>query len=787
MLAWDVNTTPISRGIAMTRFPPVVVAFVSMTVPCLAAGQEDSATVLENQALELHVKRLPTPHVDKLVHKPSGTAVVSGSQNRDLFQIVLDDIDGKKKTVSASTARRSDARMTEKDGERVLAMQWSGFPELDMSVRATVRCLTSEPLTLWSIEVDNRSGSAMSLVRFPYIMTPPQIGQPEDDFLVLPALPGVRIDNPAARWPEGRTVKLDYPGGLSAQFLTWQDRSAGVYLAGRDSESHPMALGVAKRSSGFQLWHEYVIPSSLGKGPWKSPYPVAVGVTQGSWHESADLYKRWAVEQPWCEKTLAHRDDIPDWWKTGPDVHVCGVRTYDKDRVCNGSYYPKLLEYLQDYRRKIDGPVVPMLASWEQHRRWTAGDYFPVFDEPQAKQVIRLLHQNGFRPFFFLSGLYYTFENEGVNGSQIPSAANYLQHYVIDEESGKPRVFVLNESNPTRHWKRNSYEFCVGDPATTEFFCGVIDRAHELGVDVLQMDQTTTGAGHSCYSHAHNHEPGVGLYQTHGFQELLQTMRNHGKRKTKDFVLFHEEPHEQLIPFLDGFHVREYKEKWWYRGHPGAVGIPLFSYLYHEFAIGYGGDSAPLNPSSDRRMVRSHAVNLVTGRTPGGSVWSSQQSMFNAHPDQITMLRNHSRLLKTQAKEFLILGRMLHPFELDVPKLTFRWSLGRGKNAKTETTEDPAILTSSWQSPSGKVGHLFVNISEKPQALTVQLDTRNASGWPKCDVDLCSSEEDSEFRPLWRQVTLPREFTRELQPLEVAFLEVRQPDSRPETRDTQAQ
>ena len=277
--------------------------------------------------------------------------------------------------------------------------------------------------------------------------------------------------------------------------------------------------------------------------------------------------------------------------------------------------------------------------------------------------------------------------------------------------------------------------------------------------------------------------------------------------------LIHDAPHSAIV-FGGNDHVIEYNEihnvcfeshdcgaiyagrswtlrghriRYNYRRHPGAVGIPLFSYLYHEYAIGYGGDSAVLHPSSDRRMLRAHAVNLVTGRTPGGSIWSSQQNMYNAHTDQITMLRNHCRLLKTRAREFLLLGRMLHPYELDVPKLTFRWTVGAGENAKTETTEDPAILTSSWQSPSGKVGHLFVNISDKPQPMTVQLDTRNAPGWPECDVAFCSSEEGSTLRSLWKHTSLPREFSRELQPLEGLFLEVCQSISGPETREAETQ
>ena len=146
--------------------------------------------------------------------------------------------------------------------------------------------------------------------------------------------------------------------------------------------------------------------------------------------------------------------------------------------------------------------------------------------------------------------------------------------------------------------------------------------------------------------------------------------------------------------------------------------------------------------------------------------------MAEAHADQIKILRNHCRLLKTRAKDFLMLGRMLHPYELDVPKLAFDF-LAHDRKSPPQPIEDPAILTSSWQSPAGSVGHLFVNISETKQPLKVSLDTRNAPGWPSADVEISSSEDGSAFRPLTKAVRLPREFSKELAPLEVVFIELR--------------
>jgi len=744
----------------------IVLVILLGTARAPAFGAEGNTLLLDTSAATIELARSPAPYIGRLVHKASGTAVVAEPAEKDLFVVVLEK-DGKQQSLPSSRAKRSSAAVEPIDGGRKAVLKFSQFEGGDLSVDVFAVCRTSKPLVEWSMRVRSGPGDRLAAVRFPIVQAVPAIGSPDDDFLVLPALPGTLIENPAKNWSAHQSVMLQFPGSMSAQFVAYQDRTAGVYLAGRDAASRPMSLSVAKRRSGFAVQHEYVPLVEAGRD-WESPYPVVLGVTQGTWHDTADLYKQWAVRQPWCVRTLAQRDDVPPWWKAGPAVHVFEVRTYDDKRTCNGSYYPKLLEHVRTFRDKIDGPVVPMLAGWENHRRWTAGDYFPIFDQDAARPVLRQLREEGFRPFFFLSGLFYTFENEGRDASSISAAESFRGHFVVAPKTGKPKVYSLNESSPNGAWKRHSYEFCVADRATGDFFCGVIDRAHGLGVDVLQMDQTVQGAGDACYSTAHGHAPGPGLYQSRDFQKLLARMREHGKRLSPEFVLFHEEPHEQLIPFLDGFHVREYYEKQWYRSYPSAVGIPLFSYLYHEYAIGYGGDSAGLSPGKSPWLVRCHAMNLVSGRTPGAAVWSGQRNALEAHPDQIAMLRHHSRLLKTRAKECLMLGRMLHPLELDVPKLRYAIYAGGTK----QDFEGPAVLTSSWLSPKGNVGHLLVNVSDTKQLVAVRLDTRNAPAMTKCDADLCRPGSGRDFEALWRDAALPRDFRTDIAPLEAVFVEM---------------
>jgi len=163
---------------------------------------------------------------------------------------------------------------------------------------------------------------------------------------------------------------------------------------------------------------------------------------------------------------------------------------------------------------------------------------------------------------------------------------------------------------------------------------------------------------------------------------------------------------------------------------------------------------------------------MVTGRTPGVAVWSYPQQLFESHPDPLAVIRHHCELLKTSAKDCLMLGRMLHPYELDVPPLTYKIWTGKGKNRKRCEFVDKTVLTSSWQAPDGAIGHLFVNISREKQTVRVPIGTRNAPSLDSADVRVYSSST-SKFAPLWQGVTLPKEWVRGLEPLEVVFVELR--------------
>jgi hypothetical protein len=752
----------------------VVFAIVSffILIPGAASADPDVA-IFENRALSFTLKRTPAPYVSELKDTQTGTRLVSNPADRDLFVIVLTGGSGQE-YIGSSTAETVGVDATGTDWDRKIIITYSGLRNLDLSATVHIRVPVNDPLTYWSIDVRNNTGKKIEFVQFPRLRTVSKIGNEEDDFIVLPDLPGTLIRKPWTTWEmDYGTWVLRFPGGLSAQFLSFQDESAGLYYASRDSEGYGKRLVVAKRSGGFDVFHDFYLPDTIA-AYWHSPYEVAIGVTRGTWQDSADIYKSWAVTQPWCAMTLAQREDVPEWLKRGPFFYVSSVRTYAQDGTCSGSFYPTLTAALRTLRDKVGSAFVAMLADWENHRRWTAGDYFPVFDEENAKKTIGRINKEGFRPFFYLSGLNYSIENRGVDPSVIAIPEDRFADFVVDKATGDPFIIERDESTGQFQWSRVMHSFCVDGPGTKAFFEDVVDEVLALGVKMLQMDQVVDGAGLPCWSDSHGHEPGAGLYQAQGFRSLLQDMRAHGKESDADFALFMEEPHEELIPYLDGFHMREYLEKTWYRGYPGAVGIPLFTYLYHEYAVGYGGDSTHLGVKGVNTAwyCREHAVNLITGKTPAAATWSNPNELSNADPRILKLLAHHIRLLDTGAYRYLILGRMLHPVKVVSPELTYTLSrYENGQQVDYEFTE-PAILYSAWEAPDGNTGYFFINLSQKSLPLSLQPEALGALPAGPREIVLRSSTNGFTARRLDRNTNIQRLRAMTLAPDEILYIEV---------------
>ena len=212
------------------------------------AGGNRGIATLENRTLKLEIGASPTPFIERLVHKVSGQALVASPANKSLFSIILAKEDGSSDTIESTQAGESSAST---GLANQLVLKYGRFPKLDLAVEVTVNGGDESPQTYWTMRVVNKTGRRLKAVRFPQLLAIPAIGESKDDVFVLPALAGALIENPAQAWRNGQSATLRYPGDLSAQFLAYQDRSAGLYLAGMDQAGHPMSLTVSKQADGF--------------------------------------------------------------------------------------------------------------------------------------------------------------------------------------------------------------------------------------------------------------------------------------------------------------------------------------------------------------------------------------------------------------------------------------------------------------------------------------------------------------------------------------------------------
>ena len=249
----------------MMRIGVLLASCVLISAGTSAAGDGPETIAIENDVLRLEIQTAPGPCVSQLVHKTSGQALVRGAVQCSLFSLDLVNAEGAVETIDSARAGTSTASVDRTGQGCIVTITCTDFPGADLSAVVTVVSDTQDPLTRWSLRVDSDPQRRVQAVRFPQLRGVPAIDAGEDDCLVLPALPGTLIQNPAAVWSEGQSVVLRYPGDLSAQFLAWQDRTAGIYLAAMDSAGHPMSLGVQKEAEGMRLWHAYVpVPAAGG-------------------------------------------------------------------------------------------------------------------------------------------------------------------------------------------------------------------------------------------------------------------------------------------------------------------------------------------------------------------------------------------------------------------------------------------------------------------------------------------------------------------------------------------
>ncbi len=548
--------------------------------------------------------------VVSLRDRPTGAEFVDAGAAEDLFLISYTqpgDALGRRKWLASRSAERVEWRR----GRDAVTLVFKRIGGRD--VHATCRVWGGDTGDVrWSLRVTGREPIVIEEVKFPILeLRAPLKGDGANDAFVAGITKGGVYRNPS-QWKPGWSMAVSQPGPLAAQFGCYYSPKAGLLSHTRDNRGYPKTLEFRRTKRGVRwtwrrrAFHRLGEPFDLGYEISTRTFAAKTAGEPADWRDAADLYKQWALKQPWCATRYADRTDIPDWMKAGPAM-IRFSRHWLSD--------PARVEvWLREYWGKsFSGtPLIVALWGWERVGSWVSPKYFPPFPSEEGfARVVAAAKAAGGHAFPWPSGYYWNVEYR-----KKPDGSFEWTDWDDFKKTGMPHALINRDGSPMvvkRNWLQGGRNavLCRGDAWTREWFNRSCVELMKRGCDMVQVDQVVGAAAPgngNCFSTQHGHPPGPGVWDMDAFRDQLRSLAKACREVQPGAVLSIEEPQEfcnQLIGVQD---YRDYQTKRWPK-LPGLVQTSVFGYLYHEFL--------PVFQSNPRRGDRLNlAYCIVTGQIP---------------------------------------------------------------------------------------------------------------------------------------------------------------------------
>lgn len=696
-------------------------ASLLLVLTVVSAATAQNIISLENDSLYVQWDE-SSGNLVSLKDKPSGRQWVTPESNASLYSIKLAD----SKTFSASSAKQTSVRKE----EGTVIVECSHDEPAGFVVTCRFWLEKESGQLLGRIGIRSPAPCRIAEVRFPVVtLGLPFSGSGEEDRILWPECDGTMLLNPS----ENRIDRqYKYPGSASLQMVAAFDPTAGLCLTARDRQAHRKMFCSWRREKAVEMNVTHVLPQTP-MTQWELPYDVALaglqpsnGLERITWEAAADVYREWAIEQPWCRQTMAQRvseGDIPKWLTEPTLLLTFSLRGRLADGTV-GNRLPVLVEQVERWSKVMGVPVTCLIISWEKLDTWTTPDYFPPYGgEDEFMEATRQLHKAGHRTMVFLSGLYWTLEKNIDHSDRPPVHINQRAEF---DRRGRASAVSDAEGQAAIRGKPDSG---IGEAATIcpttelarEILVGTSRRCRHLGIDLVQVDQLVGGGMAPCYHPDHDHPPGGGTWCSKALYDLFAEIRKEGKAADPNFAFAIEEPGEFYLPILDTYHARDLHQGRWPRSGAGVLGVPLFTHVYHDYLSGYGSEGCYASERASRFSVYQIGMNLVCGKIPAVALWSRWCDPEKLDPTQLRLLRAHLELWRGPAGEFLNYGQRVASPALDIPPMEMVLTEKDGKTKRELTF--PSVLHSAWKLPDGRNGTVFACINDEPVEFTFGEET----------------------------------------------------------------
>lgn len=593
--------------------------------------------------------------------------------------------------------------------ESSLTLTWSGLgaadrPHARVTVRVTVR--EGDPLAMWGFRAEGLGGLAVTDLTFPLIGGVGALGDGADDALLLPEQDGRLVTDPVGR--RYGYARL-YPSSFMAmQFIAFYDNRAGFYLAAHDTAGHTKTLNWYSPPES-PLTSTIQAIAKLPQGPVNElvlPYELALGTFEGDWTIAADLYKSWALQQPWAIEARAKT--LPAWFAATPYgrtlcLHECGHPSHELS-------YATFMEEMARNASVFGGPSIARIWGWEKMGSWYYGDYFPPYGGWAAfDAAIGGAHARGDRFSVLISGNYL---DQATPAWQSGAGEAGVMH----GRDGLPLGETIQLGDRTHRWLWMS-------PATTYWrnhMTTTIETLAAHRVDNVQIDNWPFAEFVGDYTSGRPQGVG-GNWQWQAWQSLLPELRRRGRAIYPELTLSSEQVAELAVPWLDYYQNREVGAETMGYAQGGTV-VPLFGYVYKPLIQAQTDLYAALDAGQPQSY---HWLALARGLTWGQTVqwggsfpWLADASLSRPLLDTYIEI---GRVRQAWAR-FLVDGSMLPPPRVEGPTTPVVLTTGDGGSVLNTSGTASSVQTGAWRAPSGETGIVLMNIAPTAVSFTLPID-----------------------------------------------------------------
>ena len=695
------------------RFLGILVTSTPIWAGLATAYQDDTHFYIENDVLKIAVLR-STGNLDGIIHKQSGVNLQSRTMNYfpATWGISLNTAAGTNIYANSGQAMTFSGTISTTPAAASLSLTWKGLQYLsnglpnipDVTITAQISVRSDSLLSYWTIQASGLGTNSFSSIDFPNVNGIGPLGQTgADDLLLTPSFKGTLYHDPTANVPSGFYPGGIYPsaGGLM-QFLAYFDANSGFYFACDDTQGYTKDLfwGKSPSTAGDYSISIVHFPAGNTIDSFSLPYNVIVGATQGDWYAPAEVYRSWAVRQPWTQQSRTK--PIPAW------LHDLSLIRPTCAHLCApppDQTYAAAVQEWQQSDQTFGVPALRELEGYEPLGEFTFGEYFPP-QEGWASFDAMIHATPAGRYFFEPSALYLDTATDLYKSGTMTAS-------VMVDQTGK----MLTTQGAASAIQNDTW--AVMDFSTDpwrQYIVGVYQTFAQHGVDLLSFDSSMEAGPLQCYNPAHSHPPGWGgNWETQAWIDVMQRAAAAVAAVNSDATFSAEEPAEVYLPYLAvhvGAGIDQYDQSSQFPSYSEPV--PLFQYVYHDSILFKDFISPPVLDGSYFRLAL--ARDLTWGQVPDYQIPVGYTPALE--PAAEAYLKNDISARTGYAKKFLVNGVMLPAPQLTVPATTVSWIDFQHNNAQ-RSGHYPSIFESAWRASDGSIGIVLTNIS--PNSISLPL------------------------------------------------------------------